>query len=69
MDDGRTQHQRRCRKTWKRTVVDFGESAHFRPVGENNAMRGGDQSPETGEEMDVSEPTAVWMNHRPDQAQ
>ena len=27
----------------KRRVVEFGESLHFRPVGENNAMRGGDQ--------------------------
>ena len=24
-------------------MVEFGESAHFRPVGENNALRGGDQ--------------------------
>ena len=24
-------------------VVEFGESVHFRPVGENNALRGGDQ--------------------------
>ena len=24
-------------------VVEFGESVHFRPVGENNAIRGGDQ--------------------------
>ena len=24
-------------------MVEFGESVHFRPVGENNAMRGGDQ--------------------------
>ena len=24
-------------------MVEFGESAHFRPVGENDAMRGGDQ--------------------------
>ena len=30
-------------KTWKRPVVEFGESVHFRPVGENNALRGGDQ--------------------------
>ena len=43
MDDGRTPDQRRCGKTWKRPVVEFGESVHFRPVGENNAMRGGDQ--------------------------
>ena len=35
--------QRRCGKTWKRPVVEFGESLHFRPVGENNALRGGDQ--------------------------
>ena len=35
--------QRRCGKTWKRPVVEFGESVHFRPVGENNAMQGGDQ--------------------------
>ena len=40
MDDGRTPDQRRCGKTWKRPVVEFGESVHFRPVGENNA---GDQ--------------------------
>ena len=43
MDDGRTPDQRRCRKTWKRPVVEFGELVHFRPVGENNALRGGDQ--------------------------
>ena len=24
-------------------MVEFGESVHFRPVGEKNAMRGGDQ--------------------------
>ena len=41
MDDGRTPDQRRCGKTWKRPVVEFGESVHFRPVG--GAMRGGDQ--------------------------
>ena len=43
MDDGRTPDQRRCGNTWKRPVVEFGESVHFRPVGENNALRGGDQ--------------------------
>ena len=43
MDDGRTPDQRRCGKTWKRPVVELGESVHFRPVGENNALRGGDQ--------------------------
>ena len=43
MDDGRTPDQRRCGKTWERPVVEFGESVHFRTVGENNAMRGGDQ--------------------------
>ena len=43
MDDGRTPDQRRCGKTWKRAVAEFGESVHFRPVGENSAMRGGDQ--------------------------
>ena len=43
MDVGRTPDQRRCGKTWKRPVVDFGESVHFRPVGENSAIRGGDQ--------------------------
>ena len=43
MDDGLTPDQRRCGKTWKRPVVEFGESVHFRPVGENNAPRGGDQ--------------------------
>ena len=32
MDDGRMPDQRRCGKTWKRPVVDFG-----------NALRGGDQ--------------------------
>ena len=42
MDDGRTPDQRRCGKTWKRPVVEFGESVHFRPVGENNALPGGD---------------------------
>ena len=24
-------------------MLEFGDSVHFRPVGENNAMRGGDQ--------------------------
>ena len=43
MDDDLTPDQRRCGKTWKRPVVEFGESVHFRPVGENNALRGGDQ--------------------------
>ena len=43
MDDGRTLDQRRRGKTWNRPVVEFGESVHFRPVGENKAMRGGDQ--------------------------
>ena len=43
MDDGRTLDQRQCGKTWKCPVVEFGESVHFRPVGENTAMRGGDQ--------------------------
>ena len=43
MDDGRTPDQRRCGKTWKRPVVEFGESVRFRPVGENNTLRGGDQ--------------------------
>ena len=43
MDDGRTPDQRRCGKTWKRLVVDFGESVHIRPVGENNALQGGGQ--------------------------
>ena len=43
MDDGHTPDQRRCGKTWKRPVVEFGESVHSRPVGENKAMRGGDQ--------------------------
>ena len=42
MDDGRTHKQRRCGKTRNRQVVDFGESMHFRQVGENNAKRGGD---------------------------
>ena len=40
MDDGRTPDQRRCGRTWKRPVVEFGESVHFRPVGESNALRG-----------------------------
>ena len=43
MDDGRTLDLRRCEKTWKRPVEEFGESVHFGPVGENCAMRGGDQ--------------------------
>ena len=43
IDEGRTPDQSRCGKTWKRLVVESGESVHFRPVGENNAMRGGDQ--------------------------
>ena len=29
MDDGRTPDQHRCGKTWKRPVVEFGESVHF----------------------------------------
>ena len=43
MDDGRTRDQRRCGKTWKRPVMEFGESVHVRRVGGNSAMRGGDQ--------------------------
>ena len=43
MDDGRTPDQRRCGKTWKRPVVELGESVHFRPVGENNGLRGGNE--------------------------
>ena len=43
MYDGRTPDQRRCGKTWKRPVLEFGESVHFRQVGENSAMRGGGQ--------------------------
>ena len=34
MDDGRTPDQRRCGKTWKRPVVEFGESVHFGAVGD-----------------------------------
>ena len=30
MHDGGTPGQRRCGKTWKRPVVEFGESVHFR---------------------------------------
>ena len=44
MDDGRTPDQRRCGKTWKLPVVEFGESVHFRPVGGNNALRRGERS-------------------------
>ena len=40
MDDGRAPAQRRCGKTWKRPVVEFGESVHF-GHDENNAMRSG----------------------------
>ena len=54
MDDGRTPDQRRCGKTWKRPVVEFGESGHFRPVGENNAMRGGDQRMLRGVHVDIT---------------
>ena len=43
MDKGRTPDQRRCGRTLKRPVVEFGEPVHFRPVGENNAWRGGHQ--------------------------
>ena len=43
MDDGDTPDQRRCGNTWKGLVVEIGESVHLRPVGENNAMRGGDK--------------------------
>ena len=35
---GRTPDQRRCGKTWKRSVLEFGESVQLRPVGENLAM-------------------------------
>ena len=38
MGDGRTRCQRRCGKTWKRPVVEFRESLHFRPVGEKTAV-------------------------------
>ena len=38
MDNGRTPDQRRCGKTRKRPVVEFGESVHFRPVGESRAV-------------------------------
>ena len=41
MDDGWTLHQRRCGKTWKRPVKEFGESVHFGPVGDQLAMRKG----------------------------
>ena len=34
MDYSRTLDQRRCGKTWKRQEMEFGESVHFRPVGE-----------------------------------
>ena len=43
MDDARTLDERRCGKTWKRPVVESGESVHFRPVGENSSMRSGDE--------------------------
>ena len=43
LNDGRTPDQRQCGKTWERPVVEFFEAVHFRPVGENSAMRGGDQ--------------------------
>ena len=39
VDGGRTLDQRRCGKTWKRPLVEFGESLHLRPVGENNATQ------------------------------
>ena len=32
MDDGRRPDQRRCGKTWKRPVVEFGDSVHFQLV-------------------------------------
>ena len=37
------QNHGRSVRCGKRPVVEFGESVHFRPVGENNALRGGDQ--------------------------
>ena len=43
MDNDRTPDQRRCGKTWKSPVVEFGESIHFRPVGKNNPLRAGDE--------------------------
>ena len=36
--------QRRCGKTWKRPVVEFGGSVHFRPACESHALRGGEET-------------------------
>ena len=64
MDDGRTPDQRRCGKTWKRPVVEFGESAHFRPVGENNALRGGDQKLLRGVYVDITRDLVLRFSSR-----
>ena len=66
MDDGRTPDQRRCGKTWKRPVVEFGESVHFRPVGENNAMRGGDERMLRGVYVGHHERSGAAISHTPD---
>ena len=39
-------------------MVEFGESVHFRPVGENNAMRGGDQRVLRG--FHVGQSREIW---------
>ena len=64
MDDGRTLDQRRCGKTWKSPVVEFGESAHFRPVGENNALRGGDQRLLRGVYVDITRDLVLRFSSR-----
>ena len=59
-------YQRRCGKTWKRPVVEFGESVHFRPVGENNALRRGDQRLLRGVYVGNHERSGAAMTFTPD---
>ena len=64
MDDGRTPDQRRCGKTWKRPVVEFGESVHFRPFGENNALRGGDRGCRAVSTWDITRDLVLRFSSR-----
>ena len=68
MDDGRTPDQRRCGKSWKRPVVEFGESVHFKPVGETSAMRGGDQRMLRGVHVEHHERSGAAIFLTPDGA-
>ena len=66
MDHGRTPDQRRCGKTWKRPVVEFGESVHFGRVGENNTLRGGDQRMLRGVDVGHHERSGAAISLTPD---